>query len=55
VFYVEGGFENSDFWTTTYDTITSSFVFAGTSPVQNTSSSDEDSQEVMVDEEEVLE
>lgn len=56
VFYVEGEFENSDFWTKTYDTITSTFAFTTTQTSGGSSvPSGEDNEQIMVDEEEVLE
>lgn len=54
VFYVEGEFEDSDFWTRAYDTITSTFTFTplvSQSGVAAGSGADE----MAVDEEEVLE
>lgn len=52
VFYVEGEFEDSEFWTKTYDTITSSFAFT---PLESAQSQSDGGDETAVDEEEVLE
>ncbi len=58
VFYVEGEFDNSDYWTQTYDTMTSTFAFIplegdAAAPAAAAPASSDD--EVAVDEEEVLE
>lgn len=52
VFYVEGEFEDSEFWTKTYDTITSTFAFI---PLESAQSQSAGGDEMTVDEEEVLE
>jgi hypothetical protein len=55
VFYVEGEFNQSDFWTTTYETITSTFTLTGDPSVPAVSAGQPSSVSVSVDEEEVLE
>lgn len=52
VFYIEGEFQDSEFWTKTYDTITSSFAFT---PLESAQSQSDGGDEMAVDEEEVLE
>jgi hypothetical protein len=58
VFYVEGEFDQSEYWSKTYEHITSSFAFiSGATGSQEGASgtSSDGSEELMVDEEEVLE
>jgi hypothetical protein len=55
VFYVEGEFDQSDFWTTTYETITSTFTLTGDPSVSAVSADQPSSGPESVDEEEVLE
>lgn len=55
VFYVEGEFDQSDFWTTTYETITSTFALTGDPSATAAPAGQPSSGEEFIDEEEVLE
>lgn len=55
VFFVEGEFDNSDYWSRVYDTVVSTFAFTSIGDQTAQSSAPGEGEDMAVDEEEVLE